>query len=278
MEFEEEKKNDNNLNQEQEQEQVDDIFMDILSEGLPEEDPLLVEENDNVDDVSSEDSEELLQDLDWESTDDEEWYPGNWLQQYALIPGLSQQFPSNVNQVEDSFLLLFDNEIIGLLVEETNRYATQFFTRFPEKRGEYYYKEWEGCNTALMKAYLGILVHMGLSQFPRLVYHWKSSAHFSCSFCPNVMKRNKFFIMHKFFHITDNSRANNDDRLFKIRPLLELLVTKFQSFYVLNKELSIDERIVKYTGRLSFRQYIPNKPVKLGIKMFVLADSRTGNI
>ena len=51
--------------------------MDILSEGLPEEDPLLVEEIDNVDDVSSEDSEELLQDLDWESTDDEEWYPGN---------------------------------------------------------------------------------------------------------------------------------------------------------------------------------------------------------
>ena len=45
-----------------------------------------------------------------------------------------------------------------------------------------------------------------------------------------------------------------------------------------NKFVSIDEGMVKYKGRLGFKQYMPMKPVKRGIKIWVLADATNGCI
>lgn len=42
------------------------------------------------------------------------------------------------------------------------------------------------------------------------------------------------------------------------------------------KKLTIDEQLCAYRGKCPFRQYIPNKPAKYGIKNWELADSETG--
>ena len=36
--------------------------------------------------------------------------------------------------------------------------------------------------------------------------------------------------------------------------------------------------MIKYKGRLYFRQYMPKKPVKYGIKVWMAADSKTGYV
>ena len=43
-----------------------------------------------------------------------------------------------------------------------------------------------------------------------------------------------------------------------------------------HKELAVDEAMIKFQGRSSLKQYMPLKPVKLGIKVWVLADSNNG--
>ena len=68
----------------------------------------------------------------------------------------------------------------------------------------------------------------------------------------------------------------NFDKLFKIRPLLDTLSATFHEEYRLSKFVSIDEGMVKYKGRLGFKQYMPMKPVKRGIK--ILADATNGYI
>ena len=40
--------------------------------------------------------------------------------------------------------------------------------------------------------------------------------------------------------------------------------------------VSVDKRLVKSKHRSGIRQYIKNKPVKFGIKLWVLADSENG--
>ena len=119
---------------------------------------------------------------------------------------------------------------------------------------------------------------MGLTQYPRMDYHWIKTPLYTCNFCQNIMKKREFFLLHGFLHYADNTIANNDDKLFKVRKLFLLLTARFQRFYIPNRELTIDERIVKYTGRLSFLQFIRSKPTPWGIKVFVLADASSGYV
>ena len=46
----------------------------------------------------------------------------------------------------------------------------------------------------------------------------------------------------------------------------------------MHEPVSIDEAIIPFKGRLSFKQYIKNKPVKWGIKAFVLSDAINGYV
>ncbi|KAJ8320562.1 hypothetical protein KUTeg_002149 [Tegillarca granosa] len=42
------------------------------------------------------------------------------------------------------------------------------------------------------------------------------------------------------------------------------------------RELAIDESKIKFKGRVFFRQYLPPKPQKWGIKQFALYESDSG--
>ncbi|CAK6983053.1 piggyBac transposable element-derived protein 2-like isoform X1, partial [Scomber scombrus] len=66
---------------------------------------------------------------------------------------------------------------------------------------------------------------------------------------------------------------NSSDRLFKIRPLIDALLPKFQALPQ-DQMLSIDEQMVPFKGRSSLKQYIPKKPYKWGYKIFVLSDTK----
>ena len=42
--------------------------------------------------------------------------------------------------------------------------------------------------------------------------------------------------------------------------------------------MSIDEAMVKYKGRVFFGIYMPKKPIKWGIKVWMIAEPKTGYI
>ena len=82
-------------------------------------------------------------------------------------------------------------------------------------------------------------------------------------------------------HLNDNTKyvkkgQAGHDPLFKVRPFLDPLIGNFQEAYDPSRELSIDESMIGFKGRLSFLQYLPKKPTKWGMKAFVLADSKNG--
>ena len=63
---------------------------------------------------------------------------------------------------------------------------------------------------------------------------------------------------------------------FKIRPFLSKLISNFQQAYTPFKNISIDESMISFKGRISFLQYIPKKPKKCGFKAWALSASKTG--
>ena len=95
------------------------------------------------------------------------------------------------------------------------------------------------------------------------------------------MKRDRFSLLMKFLHLNDNSQyakkgEPGHDPLYKLRPFLTPLIAHFQSAYTLHREVSIDESMIGFKGRLGFIQYMPKKPTKWGMKAFVLSDAHTG--
>lgn len=55
--------------------------------------------------------------------------------------------------------------------------------------------------------------------------------------------------------------------------ICSLLIAK--KLFTLSGYCTIGEQLVPFRGRCSFRQYIPNKPAKYGIKIFTLVDANT---
>ena len=68
------------------------------------------------------------------------------------------------------------------------------------------------------------------------------------------------------------------DKIYRVREFLNFVLRNSQRLYRLNKEVSIDETMVPHEGRLSFKQYIKNKSISWGIKLWVLCEAKTGYV
>ena len=132
-----------------------------------------------------------------------------------------------------------------------------------------------------LKKFFSLVIVMGLIHYPRIEDYWLKSWPFCTSNFSSVMSRDRFSLILRFLHLNDNSGyvpkgQVGYDPLYKLRPFLTKLLERFEANYTPRKELSLDEQMISFKGRLSFVQYMPKKPTKWGIKAFVLADSKSG--
>ena len=89
------------------------------------------------------------------------------------------------------------------------------------------------------------------------------------AFYGQMMARARYYHILRFLHFTDNNRNGvdrTDDRLWKIRDLFEIIRTNFSKFYNPSEHLAVDEVILKFKGRVLFKQCIPKKRKSFGIK------------
>ena len=75
-----------------------------------------------------------------------------------------------------------------------------------------------------------------------------------------------------------NPAVKKTDKIYKNRPIFDLIVANFQQHYVPACELSLDEGIIPTKNSLSIKQYIKDKPIKWGLKTFLLCESKTDYI
>ncbi|KAG5883736.1 hypothetical protein JTB14_008579 [Gonioctena quinquepunctata] len=92
------------------------------------------------------------------------------------------------------------------------------------------------------------------------------------------MPRDRYLALLSRLHFCDNTNINPNDRLFKIRLVIDHFREKFKSVMHPFQKVAIDKSLVLFKGRISFRQYIPSKRHRFAIKIFVLADCETGFI
>ncbi|KAI6648157.1 PiggyBac transposable element-derived protein 4 [Oopsacas minuta] len=92
-----------------------------------------------------------------------------------------------------------------------------------------------------------------------------------------TMPRDRLKHMLKFLRFDDASTRDErkqSDRLAPIRDVFESLNRLFREYYTPGTWVTVDEHLARYRGKCSFKQYIPSKPDRYGIKIWVIADSK----
>ncbi|XP_052826863.1 piggyBac transposable element-derived protein 4-like [Octopus bimaculoides] len=95
------------------------------------------------------------------------------------------------------------------------------------------------------------------------------------------MSKTRYSKISQYLHLIDSANApsKNDpnyDPLYKVRPVIDLLVNSYKTEYLPRKNLSVDETMIGYKGRVHFRQYMPAKPTKWGTKVWKVCEAETG--
>ena len=81
----------------------------------------------------------------------------------------------------------------------------------------------------------------------------------------------------RFLKVSDPSEdeKNKQDSMFKVREVFEYFINACRTSYWPDRNIALDEAVKKFKGRCVFKQYIKNKPVKWGIKIFCVCCSAT---
>src|SRR5262249_24828471 len=90
------------------------------------------------------------------------------------------------------------------------------------------------------------------------------------------MGQTRFEQIQRYFHISgpqlETDKENNDEWSYKIRPLADHIRQVSQTTYQVGSNCSIDEAMVRFTGRSKHTYKMPNKPISEGYKIWVLAN------
>lgn len=163
---------------------------------------------------------------------------------------------------------------------EINRFASQRLDTTADMPPSSRFLQWNETSAVEMKAYVALNIAMGLCSKPNIADYWNTFWLTTTPF-KQVMSRNRYQLLSSFLHFNDNEKQIERGQpgynpLFKIQTLLDIVDPLYESYYVPGKNLSIDESIVKFKGHIFFRQYMPAKPTKWGLKEFVLCEATTG--
>ena len=78
-----------------------------------------------------------------------------------------------------------------------------------------------------------------------------------------------------FSHSTNEPQRGDDDynRLFKVHRIMYMVLSNLKHIYEPSKPMSIDKGMIAYKGHLSFRQFMPAKLTKYGVKLWMAAKN-----
>ena len=184
------------------------------------------------------------------------------IEQFSISHGPTRDLGENAT-AKDFFNVSIDDAYIDEIVRHTVAYArSKGDQTFTTTRAE-------------ISAYLGLNILIGIHELPQLAMYWDSDEFIGVEGFKKTIPKHRFMTLWKYLHLVDPTSEDRNDLHCKVRPLVTRLERGFAEAYTPGKNITVDEGLVKFNGRLSFKQYMPMKPDKFGIKVWLLADADT---
>ncbi|XP_054259854.1 piggyBac transposable element-derived protein 4-like [Macrosteles quadrilineatus] len=169
------------------------------------------------------------------------------------------------------FSSIFDDALMDKIVAWTNKRAAT-------SRGEPLPKyaalnRWTDVTREELKTFLGLTILMGNVDIPTLKHYWSKDPLYEHPIFGSTMARNRYESILQCLCFYDRDTDPTNHKMHKIDQVLNHVLENCNKVYSPGKNLSLDEAMVLFRGRLSFRQYIKNKAHKYGIKLYELCTS-----
>jgi hypothetical protein len=130
--------------------------------------------------------------------------------------------------------------VLKFLVDSTNAYANIKVPQFTRRCS--LYRTWTPVTVEEMMAFIALILNMGITRLSKIEDYWRSDIVSRIPFFPSVFSRDCFFQIFGMIHV---GNINS--------PII-------QRNYVPRQQVSIDESVIQFKGRTSFRQYLKGKP------------------
>lgn len=196
----------------------------------------------------------------WRFVDEQSDARRNSLPEFLGSSGLNPTIDISDNCDDPMFFvnLFFCHELYEYLTNCTNirawEDAKQYFneeTDLPEGVAN-----WRNVTIDELKKFIGIVLYTGINKKPKLNDYWSKDLlyHNDLFSKPECLSRNRFCEILKYFRFCDYSELNPDDQIAKVRSFTELCDKICRNVYMPEKEIAVDERLLKFKGRLGIRQ------------------------
>ncbi|VDH93637.1 Hypothetical predicted protein [Mytilus galloprovincialis] len=177
----------------------------------------------------------------------------------------------------DFFKLFLTGMLLTSLCLSTNQHAAYHirngkFQSYAGPNGS-----WEVVTEQEMEKFIGILIYMSFMKLSSVDRYWSRDALYRFNPVPSCMSCVRFKAILSFLQITPLPDVNKDNKLTRVEPIIEHVRNISRELFQPYEKIAVDERIVKSKHKWSgIRQFMKDKPVKFGIKLWVLADTITG--
>lgn len=136
----------------------------------------------------------------------------------------------------DFFELLFDEKMIDLVVEETNKYQHTSTNSTTHKAASHQVK-WTQTNRSELYTFLATVMLMSVTRKNKILDYLSTDPMIITPMFGQLFSRNRFIMLLKYLHFNDKPNQVDDDRLYKIKPVINDLRKKFRSLVIPYKKL-----------------------------------------
>ena len=168
-------------------------------------------------------------------------------------------------------------DMVYLLVRETNRHAHLVMKQWNDQNPGIE-KQWNETDGDEIFAFIGLLILAGVHRSKNEDLNDLWSIINGRPIFRATMSKNRFKSFLQFCRFDNKTTRENrlkEDKLAAIRDLWMMFLAQLRICYIPGESLTVDEQLIPTRGRCCFRQYIPSKPGKYGLKIFWCCDSST---
>lgn len=183
-------------------------------------------------------------------------------------------------KVLEIFEYFISSEVGAMICNASNSYHADIL-KFRKDSGKLKpnsrISKWKGLESDELYVYFALRIIMSIVKKSNIRMYWTTDPLLATPVFQEYMSVKRFELIHRYLRYCYDD-GDETEKLRKVKPFFEMINEKFKKLFRPGENISVDESLLKFKGRLSIRQCKLSKRARFDIKLYKCCDSETGYI